>query len=164
MERKLGINRDGFFMDKPQELALGEKITVQTVPGREGKAIGRFPDGRVILFDQNSQYSSVIAPGQSVECHVIFIQEKYVIVTPISEPIKMEATPVPRVDVDKVLEDLVGETSRIDLDKIVEDLEKLVGEVPKKSKVIPRALIHVIWLERLIIRILADYVSTRSKS
>ena len=151
-------------MDKTQqELALGEKITVQTVHGREGRAIGRLPDGRVILFDQNSQYSRMIAPGQSVECHVTFMQEKFIIASPISEPVKMEATPVPGVDVNKVLEDLAGETSRIDLDKIVEDLEKLVEEVPKNSKVIPRALIHVIWLDRLIIRILTGETLEKRK-
>ena len=155
-------------MDKTQqELFLGKKMTVQTILGREGKPIGRFPDGRIILFDQSSPYSKMLAPGQSVECHVINIHEKYVIMNPIREPIKIEATPVPEVNMDNILEDLanlVGEAAGADSDKIIEDLEKMIGKVSKNAKVIPRALIHVIRLERLIIKILTDYVSTRSKA
>ena len=151
-------------MDKnQQELFLGKKMTVQTILGREGKAIGRFPDGRIILFDQSSPYSNMLAPGQSVECHVVNIHEKYVIMNPIREPDVIEAAPVPGVDVDKILEDLdwvefmdhlVGEAAGADSDKIIEDLEKMIGKVSKNAKVIPRALIHVIRLERLIIKIL----------
>lgn len=77
------------------ELLVGDKITVFTVPGRD-RAIGRHQDGRIILFDQNSQYSKLITPYQSVECHVVFIQEKFIIVSPIKEPVKAEAPPRPR--------------------------------------------------------------------
>jgi hypothetical protein len=140
-----------------QELFLGKKITVQTIPGREGKTIGRFPDGRIILFDQSSPYSKMLAPGQSVECHVENIHEKYVIVNPIREPDAIEASPAPEVNMNNIVEDLdnlVRETAGVDSDKIIEDLEKMIGKVSKNAKVIPKALIHVIRLEQLIIKIL----------
>lgn len=143
-------------MDKTQqELFLGKKMTIQTMPGRAGKVIGQLPDGRVILFDLGSPYP--LAPGQSVECHVTYIHEKYIIVNPIREPEAIEAAPIPEVNVDKIVEDLnnlVGEAAGADSDEIIEDLEKMIGKVSKNAKVIPRALIHVIRLERLIIKIL----------
>jgi hypothetical protein len=156
-------------MDKTQqELFLGKKMTVKTIPGREGKVIGQLPDGRVILFDLSNPYSKILAPGQSVECNVTYIHEKYIIVNPIHEPNAIDAAaPIPRVEVDKIVEDLanlVGEAAEADSDKIIEDLEKMIGRVSKNAKVIPKALIHVIRLERLMIKILTDYVITRSKA
>ena len=130
-------------------------MTVKTMPGREGKVIGQLPDGRVILFDLSNPYSKILAPGQSVECNVTYIHEKYIIVSPIREP--DAAAPIPGVEVDKIVEDLanlVGEAAGADSDKIIEDLEKMIGKVSKNAKVIPKALIHVIRLERLIIKIL----------
>jgi len=140
-------------MDELQKLGLGEKITVQTVPGRENKPIGRLPDGRVILFDQKSPYYDALAPGQSVEGHVIVISENYVIVSPIREPEIVKVEPIPEVYMDDIIEDLeklAGE----DFDEIIVDLENLVRRVSKNAKIIPRALIHVIRLQHLIIKIL----------
>lgn len=54
-------------MDELKKLVLGEKLNVRVLPGREGRPIGRHPDGRVILFDQNSPYHGILAPSQSVE-------------------------------------------------------------------------------------------------
>jgi len=143
-------------MANTKELALGEKITVYTMPGRDGRAISRHQDGRIILFDQNSQYSSMIVPGQVVECHVVFIQEKFIIVNPIKEPVKAEAPTVPgaKTEDDVELDDILGELEKIDLDKVVDDLERLMKRANKNSKSIPQALIHIIWLQRLTIRIL----------
>ncbi|GAH54331.1 unnamed protein product, partial [marine sediment metagenome] len=73
-------------MDELQKLRLGDKITVHIVPGRDGKPIGRLSDGCIILFNQENQYFHMLAPGQSVECHVTVISEKYVIVDPVREP------------------------------------------------------------------------------
>lgn len=130
-------------MSELQKLALGEKITVRTLPGRGGKPIGRFPDGRVILFDQNSPYFSMLAPGQSVECQVIVISENYVIVEPISEPEEAVALHYKEDDFPE-----------IDVDDIVKDLEKMIKKVSGNAEVIPKALLRIIQLEQLIIKIL----------
>jgi len=130
-------------MGELQKLGLGEKITVRTVPGREGKPIGRLPDGRVILFDQNSPYYDMLAPSQSVEGHVIVIGENYVIVSPIREPEEAVVVHYPEDDFPE-----------IDVDDIVKDLEKMIKKVSGNAEVIPRALLRVIRLEQLIIKIL----------
>jgi len=125
-------------MEEYQKLVLGEKLTIRTVPGREGKPIGRLPDGRVVLFDQNSQYFEMLAPGQSVEGHVIVITENYVILSPTSEP----------------EEAVVVHYPTFDMDDVIEDLEKLIENVSGNAEVIPRALLRIIQLNQLLIRIL----------
>jgi len=121
-----------------------------------GRVIGRHQDGRIILFDQNSQYSKLITPYQSVECHVVFIQEKFIIVSPIKEPIKAEALPVPGVKEEEGedLDDILEELEKIDADRVLDDLEKLMARANKNSRAIPRALINIIGLQRLTLRIL----------
>ena len=133
-------------MEKLQKLVIGEKLTVRVVPGRGGKPIGRLQDGRVILFDQDNPYWSILAPGQSVECHVKVMSENYIIVDPISEPEAAVIVHYPEEDFPEV-----------DVTDIVKDLEKMIKKLSKKSgnaKVIPKALLHVIRLEQLIIKIL----------
>jgi len=119
-------------------LGLGDRITVHTIPGRSNTVISRLQDGRIILFDQNSQYFEMLAPGQIVECHVVNVKENYVIVSPISEP---EAIPISYIP-------------ELEVDQIVVDLEKLIEDVSGNAEVIPRALLRVIRLEQLIIKIL----------
>ncbi len=121
-----------------EKLVLGNKITVETIPGRDDQIIGRLPDGRVILFDQKSPYFNSLTPGKSVECHIIYIQENYIIASPISEPEELETVHIPEVYVDD----------------IIEDLEKLVEDVSGNAEVIPKALLKIIRLDQLIIRIL----------
>jgi len=123
-------------------LGLGDRITVHTIPGRANTVISRLQDGRIILFDQNSQYFSLLAPGQIVECHVVNVKENYVIVSPISIPEEIPISSIPELEVDDV----------------VEELEKLIKGVSKNAKVIPRALLRVIRLEHLIIKILKGEV------
>jgi len=106
--------------------------------GRGDQVISRLPTGLVVLFDQNSQYFDMLAPGQEVECHIIHIQENFIIVSPMGPPVELEFVHIPDVTVDDV----------------IADLEKLIKEVPKNAKVIPRALLRVLRLEQLIIRIL----------
>lgn len=133
-------------MDELQNLRLGEKLTVRIVPGRDGKPIGRLPDGCIILFDQENQYFPMLAPGQSVECEVIVLSENYVIVKPLREPEGAAIVHYPEEDFPDV-----------DVDDIVKELEKMVKKLSKKpgnAKVIPTALLHVIRLEQLIIKIL----------
>jgi len=123
-------------------LGLGDRITVHTIPGRANTVISRLQDGRIILFDQNSQHFSLLAPGQIVECHVVNVKENYVIVSPISIPEEIPISSIPELEVDDV----------------VEELEKLIKGVSKNAKVIPRALLRVIRLEHLIIKILKGEV------
>lgn len=130
-------------MDETLEtLNLGDRITVHTIPGRANTVISRLQDGRIILFDQNSQHFSLLAPGQIVECHVVNIKENYVIVSPISIPEEIPLSSIPELEVDTV----------------VEELEKLIKGVSKNAKVIPRALLRVIRLQHLIIKILKGEV------
>jgi len=121
-----------------EALGLGDRITVHTIRGRGGTIISRLQDGRIILFDQNSQYFDVLAAGQIVECHVVNVKENYVIVSPISEPKEIEISYIPELEVDE----------------IVVALEKLIESVSGNAAVIPRALLRVIRLEQLIIKIL----------
>ena len=125
-----------------EELGLGDRIAVHTIPGRGDTIISRLQDGRIILFDQNSQYFSLLAPGQIVECHVVNVKENYVIVSPIREP---EAIPISYVP-------------ELEVDQIVDDLEKLIEGVSGNAEVITRALLRVIRLEQLIIKILKGEV------
>ncbi|GAH21099.1 unnamed protein product [marine sediment metagenome] len=131
-------------MGELQKLFIGEKLTVRVLPGRGGKPIGRLQDGRVILFDQDNPYWSILAPGQSVECHVIVISENYIIVDPISEPEAAVIVHYPEEDFPD-----------IDVDDIVKDLEKMMKKVKgKNAEIVPRALLRIIQLEQLIIKIL----------
>ncbi|MCW3988619.1 MAG: hypothetical protein NWE88_00930 [Candidatus Bathyarchaeota archaeon] len=125
-----------------EDLGLGDRIIVHTIRGREDTVISRLQDGRIILFDQNSQYWDLLAPGQTVECHIINIKENYVIVNPISEPEETEVSYIPELGVDT----------------IVEDLEKLIESVSGNAEIIPRALLRIIRLEQLILKILKDEV------
>ena len=126
-------------MDETLEvLGLGDRITVHTIPGRSKTVISRLQDGRIILFDQNSPYFEMLAPGQIVECHVVNVKDNYVIVSPISKPEEIPISSIPELEVDTV----------------VEELEKLIKGVSKNAKVIPRALLRIIRLQHLIIKIL----------
>ncbi|GAH61475.1 unnamed protein product, partial [marine sediment metagenome] len=109
-----------------------------TISGRGETVISRMQDGRIILFDQNSQYFSLLAPGQIVECHVVNIQENFIIVSPISKPEDIQISYVPELETDN----------------LVEDLEKLIKNLSGNAEVIPRALLRIISLEQLIIKIL----------
>jgi len=71
---------------KIQSIYLGDRITVQTIRGQKGNIIGRLPDGRAMLFDRDSPYINMLGPDQLVECNVVHVSEKYVIVDPIGEP------------------------------------------------------------------------------
>ena len=125
-----------------EELGLGDRITVHTIRGRGNTIISRLQDGRIILFDQNSQFFDMIAPGQVIECHVVNVKENYVIVSPLREPEEIEITYIPELEIDT----------------IVEELEKLIEGVSGNAEVIPRALLRVIRLEQLIIKILKGEV------
>ncbi len=124
-----------------EELGLGNKITVRVMAGRGNQVISRLPTGLVVLFDQNSPYFDLLAPGQEVECHIIYIQENYIIVSPISEPVEIEIV--------HILDPM---------DDIIEDLEKLIENVSGNAKVISKALLRIIRLQQLQLKILTGEV------
>ena len=121
-----------------EELVLGNKITVRVMEGRGDQVISKLQNGLVVLFDQKSPYFDLLALGQEVECHIIYIHENYIIVSPISEPEEIEVVHIPEVPVD---------------DKI-EDLEKLIENVSGNAKVIPKALLMIIRLQQLQLKLL----------
>jgi len=128
-------------MEESKKYVLGEVLTVRTVPGRDGKPIARLPDGRVVLFDQNSEFFDKLAISQSVEGHVIVISESYVILKPSKEPEKFE--PLAYVHYPD-----------FEVDDIVQELETLIETVSGNAEVISRALLRIIQLNQLQIRIL----------
>jgi len=108
----------------------GDRISVRTLRGRAGNVIGRLPDGRAILFSRDSPYREMLAPGQEVDCYVVRVAPRYIIVEPINEPAPVEKRKLIEVD-----------------ETLIEDLRGLAeGEDPAMS-VIARALLHII--ERL---------------
>jgi len=125
-----------------ENLGLGNKITVQVMEGRGDQVISRLPGGLVVLFDQNNPYFDLLAPGQEVECHIIYIQENYIIASPISEPRKVE----------------VAYIADVPVEDIITDLEELIGKVSGNAKVISKALLRIIRLQQLQLKILTGEV------
>ena len=130
-----------------EELGLGDRITVHTMSGKDETIIGRMQDGRVILFDMNSQYFSLLAPGQIVECHVVALRENFVVVSPISKPGESKPEAIP-----------ISPIPELEVDPVEEDLEKMIKSVPKNAKIILRALLRIIRLLKLLIKMLRDKV------
>ncbi len=58
----------------------GEKIVVLARQGRENTVIGRYADGRIILFADESAYT--INPGDTVKGTIVRDAQNYVIVDP----------------------------------------------------------------------------------
>jgi len=120
---------------------LGDRLTVQTIRGIKGNIIGRLPDGRAMLFDQESPYMKMLGPEQLVECNVIHISSRYVIVEPISEP-----EPFKRLrsysDEPKPIEE--KDSPDIDGDEILEDLRRISEKGEWEIAIMANALIHMI--------------------
>jgi len=121
-----------------EKLVLGNKITVRVMAGRADQVISRLPTGLVVLFDQNSQFFDLLAPGQEVECHIIYIQENYIIASPISEPVEIE----------------VAYVADIPVDDVIADLEGMIEKVSGNAQIVSKALLRIIRLQQLQLRIL----------
>lgn len=123
---------------------LGDRITVQTIRGVEGSVIGRMPDGRAVLFDRDSPYRSMLGPNQLVECNVIHIAPRYVIVDPIREPepVKREVKPTGEP---KPAERL--EPPELRKARLLEDLRMLSEKGEWVTSIFAGTLLHLI--ERL---------------
>lgn len=112
-----------------KNLFVGDRITVQTLMGVKGNIIGRLPDRRMVLFNRDSPYRSMLAPDQSVDCSVSHVAERYIIVDPIREP--------------KPIEREREETTEIEKDRRFENLRRLSEEGEWETAIFARALIHI---------------------
>ncbi len=130
-------------MEEPRKYFLGEILTVRTIPGREGKPIARMEDGRIVLFDQESEFYDMLVPGMTVEGRIKVMSESYIIIAPTKEP---ELGP----NIAYV------HYPEIDTSDIQEDLKDLVKTVKGNAKVIPNALLRILRLQQLTLRILRD--------
>ena len=119
---------------KIHPIHLGDRITVQTIRGLKGNIIGWLPDGRAILFGRDSPYRSMLGPDQLVECNVIHVSQRYVIVDPIREP---EPIGEPKPTEGK-------EPPDIDGGELLEKLRRLSYNGEWDTAIIARALIHII--------------------
>jgi len=120
---------------------LGDRINVQTFRGIKGNIIGKMPDGRTIIFDRDSPYLNMLSPGQSVECNVIHVSERYVIVDPMREPEPLERTRRPVSETEPRERAKPPETEK---DGLLEDLRMLSEEGEWEKAFIAGALIHII--------------------
>jgi len=94
--------------------------------GQAGGVIGRNPDGRAILFSHDSPYRNLLRPGQEVECRVVRVAPRYIIVDAISEPVPLGAPRPERAD-------------RVLLDEL-----ELISKGDDTNSVFAKALLHLI--------------------
>jgi len=120
---------------------LGDRVTVQTFRGVKGNIVGKLPDGRTIIFDRDSPYLNMLSLGQSVECNVIHVSERYVIVDPMREPEPLERTRRPVSETEPMERAKPPETEK---DGLLEDLRRLSKEGEWEKAAITEALIHII--------------------
>jgi hypothetical protein len=71
---------------RPEEVSLGEELTVLVLKGKGESIISRMRDGRVILFNRENPIFADLKPGMMVRARVSFIAQNYIIVDPISPP------------------------------------------------------------------------------
>ena len=119
----------------------GDRITVQTIRGQKGNIIGRLPDGRTMLFDRDSPYMNMLGPNQQVECNIIHVSQKYVIVDPIKEP-EPSKTIRPYSGEPKQIEIL--ENQEVHDDPLLEDLRNLSEKGEWETAIIAGSLLYII--------------------
>ena len=124
-----------------KNLFLGDRIIVQTFRGFKGNIVGELPDGRTIVFDMDSPYLNMLSPGQSVECKVIRVAPRYVIVDPMREPEPLERTRRPVSETEPREMEKPSETEK---DGLLEDLRRLSEEGEWEKAVIAEALMYII--------------------
>ncbi len=120
---------------------LGDRIKVRTIRGFKGNVIGQLPDGRTIVFDRDSPYLSMLGPRQLVECNVIHVSQRYVIVDPIREPepLQGERRPISEMEPRER-----AEPPEIEKARLLEDLRRLSKEGEWETAIIAGALMHII--------------------
>lgn len=136
------------------DVNLGEEIQVKTFLGRDRNIVGRLPDGRIILFGKNNPYLNLLRENQTVNCHVTFVHEKYIIVEPIGDPSPLQ-------DSEQVVtEDVQEETSLEEFHEepfLMEELERVSEQGYGDTAIIAKALLQIIRLQNHIIRRIESY-------
>jgi len=120
---------------------LGDRITVQTFRGVKGNIVGNLPDGRTIVFDRDSPYLNMLGPGQSVECNIIYVSQRYIIADPLREPEPLERTRRPVIETETREEAKPPETEK---NWVLESLRRLSKEGEWENTALAGALIHII--------------------
>ena len=131
------------------DVGLGDEIQVITLLGRNGNVVSRLPDGRLILFGKNNPYVNVLRETQLVNCHVVFVHDKYVIVEPISAPSPIQDSE--QFVTDEIQEEPPLETLHED-PSLMEELETVSEQGYGDTAKIAKALLQVIRLQHHLIR------------
>ena len=78
-------------------IKVGDTIQVRAIEGRNGRAISRAEDGRIILFDNTDPNSAGIKPGVTLKVRVTRVQTTYIIArkVPAQPPPPPPPQPVP---------------------------------------------------------------------
>lgn len=71
---------------KPDDVSLGDEMSVLVLKGKGDSIISRMRDGRVILFNRENPIFEDLNPGVMVHSKVSFIAQNYIIVDPMSPP------------------------------------------------------------------------------
>jgi len=71
---------------KPDDVSLGDEMSVLVLKGKGDSIISRMRDGRVILFNRENPIFDDLNPGVMVHSKVSFIAQNYIIVDPMSPP------------------------------------------------------------------------------
>ncbi len=131
------------------DVNLGEEIQVRTLLGRDRNIVGRLPDGRIILFGKDNPHLHLLRENQTVNCHVVFVHEKYIIAEPIGDPSSLS-------DSEQVFTDEVQEESPLEefLEEpfLIEELERVSEQGYGDMAIIAKALLQIIRLQNHIIR------------
>ena len=131
------------------DVNLGEEIQVRTLLGRDSNIVGRLSDGRVILFGRDNPYLHLLRENQTVNCHVVYVHEKYIIAEPIGDPSSLsdsEQVFTDEVQEESPLEEFLEEPS------LIEELERVSKQGYGDMAIIAKALLQVIRLQNHIIR------------
>ena len=131
------------------DVNLGEEIQVRTLLGRDSNIVGRLSDGRVILFGKDNPYLHLLRENQTVNCHVVYVHEKYIIAEPIGDPSSLS-------DSEQVFTDEVQEESPLEefleAPSLIEELERVSEQGYGDMAIIAKALLQIIRLQNHIIR------------
>jgi hypothetical protein len=131
------------------DVNLGEEILVRTLLGRDSNIVGRLPDGRIILFGKDNPYLHLLRENQTVNCHVVYVHEKYIIAEPISDP-----SPLP--DSEHVVADEIQEEPPLEEfpeePALIDELERVSEQGYGDMTILAKALLQIIRLQHHIIR------------
>jgi hypothetical protein len=131
------------------DVNLGEEILVRTFLGKDRNIVGRLPDGRIILFGKDNPYLHLLRENQTVNCHVVYVHEKYIIAEPIGDPSSLsdsEQVFTDEVQEESPLEEFLEEPS------LIEELERVSEQGYGDMAIIAKALLQIIRLQNHIIR------------